>query len=112
MVGHEHDSNNELLREFQAKWLGQFTFNGSKLVYSTGRNKADALAVARERGLLRPALLICAVATEIYEVPEDLPLDSRWADDPDRITPDPGWTKKMTECFDRSLVEKLMTNWP
>jgi len=109
MVGHEHDGDNLLLREFQAKWLGQFAFNGSKLVYSTGRNKADALAVARERGLLRPALLICAVATEIYEVPEDLPLDSRWADDPDLITPEPGWTKKMMECFNRAKVEEILS---
>lgn len=108
MVGHEHDGDNELLREFQAKWLGQFAFNGSKLVYSTGRNKAAALEVARERQLLRPALLICAVATEIYEVPEDLPLDSRWADDPDLITPEPGWTKKMAECFKRAQVEEIL----
>jgi len=108
MVGHDHDPDNARLREFQAQWLGRFAFGGSRLVYSTGRNKTDALSVALERGLLRPALLICAVGTEVYEVPEDLPLDCAWAEHADRITLEPTWTRKMAENFDRAQVEEIL----
>jgi len=115
MVGHEKDPEDGLLREFQAAWIGRYAFGGSKLVYSTGRNKNDALAVAREKKLLRPALLICAVGTEVYEVPEDLPLgpDGAWAEDASRITLERSWTSRMAGTFDRSAVEQLLrTRFP
>lgn len=108
MVGHEHDGDNGRLRDFQANWLGRFRFTGSRLVYSTGRNKNDALAVARERDLLRPDLLICGVGTEVYEVPEDLPMDGSWSEFPDRITLNEEWTTKMEGTFDRGAVEALL----
>lgn len=113
MVGHEHDHDNGRLREFQAQWLGRFAFNGSVLVYSTGRNKADALSVALERSLLRPKLLICGVGTEVYEVPEDLPLEGTWAESAERITLNAEWTRKMESTFNRGAVEELLiTKFP
>lgn len=114
MVGHEHDPENAHLREFQAQWLGRFAFAGSFLCYSTGRNKTEALKVAIERELLRPKLLICAVGTEVYLVPEDLPLEGgSWAHDPDRITLDDDWTRKMEETFNRKAAQELLlTSFP
>jgi len=108
MVGHEHDQDNGRLREFQAHWMGRYALNGSKLVYSTGRNKNDALKVSIERSLLRPDLLICGVGTEVYEVPQDLPLNGTWAESADRIVLNPEWTKKMEGTFDRGAVEALL----
>lgn len=111
MVGHEKDPENGLLREFQAVWMGRYAFAGSLLVYSTGRNKNDALAVAQERGLLRPDLLVCGVGTEVYEVPKDLPIGpdgGAWAEVASRITPEPDWTARMASSFDRSAVWKVL----
>jgi len=110
MIGHGNDDEDGRLRHFQAQWLGRFAFNGSRLVYSTGRNKQDALAAAVERQLLRPALLICAVGTEVYQVPDDLPLDSSWAQHADRITLESNWTDRMTKLFDRPKVEQVLTS--
>uniref|UniRef100_A0A7S1LPE9 Sucrose phosphatase-like domain-containing protein n=1 Tax=Alexandrium catenella TaxID=2925 RepID=A0A7S1LPE9_ALECA len=110
MVGHEHDPENSLLREFQAIWMGRYAFAGSLLVYSTGRNKNDALKVARERNLLRPDLLVCGVGTEVYEVPRDLPMgpDGQWAEDGSRITSEASWTELMAKSFDRDKVEQVL----
>lgn len=110
MVGHEQDPDDGFLRAFKALWLGSYAFRGSQLVYSTGRNKSDALAIAREKQLLRPAFLVCAVGTEIYEVPDDLPLgpDGAWAEDPARIMLNRSWTTRMTESFDRIAVEDVL----
>mmetsp|Transcript_54357 Transcript_54357/g.116066 ORF Transcript_54357/g.116066 Transcript_54357/m.116066 type:complete len:384 (+) Transcript_54357:79-1230(+) len=110
MVGHDKDPDNNLLKEFKDQWLGRYTFGGSYLVYSTGRNKIDAMSVALELGLLRPQLLICAVGTEVYQVPQDLPLEGAWAEpsNADRITLEPHWTQKMVESFDRDKVEETL----
>jgi len=110
MVGHEKDPDDTLLREFQSVWMGRYRFAGSLLVYSTGRNKNDALAVARERKLLRPDLLVCGVGTEVYEVPRDLPIgpDGRWAEDPARIKAEPHWIEQMKASFDRAAVEQVL----
>lgn len=112
MVGHHVDDDNTLLKEFQALWLGRFFFGGSSLVYSTGRNKEEALSLAVERGLLRPKLLLCALGTEVYLVPDDLPLEGgHWARSAERITLEPGWTEKMKQ-FDRDAVLEKLKAFP
>lgn len=65
LLGHE-----DYLRRFNEIWTRQHMFNeGSRLVYSTGRNLKDFLHAARQFGLLRPDYAICGVGTEIYEFP-------------------------------------------
>eukprot|EP00929_Paragymnodinium_shiwhaense_P073791 TRINITY_DN37697_c0_g1_i1.p1 TRINITY_DN37697_c0_g1~~TRINITY_DN37697_c0_g1_i1.p1 ORF type:complete len:338 (+),score=69.83 TRINITY_DN37697_c0_g1_i1:181-1194(+) len=110
LVGHEKDPENALLESFKSVWLGEFTLNGSCLCYSTGRNKFDALHVAEERQLPRPELMICAVGTEIYEVPRDLPLMGWW-EAADRITLVPEWQKAMLR-FDREAALKVLEKFP
>lgn len=112
MIGHDNDPGDVLLEEFKTAWLRRYRFAGSRLVYSTGRNKSDALTVACEKGLLRPAFLVCGVGTEVYEVPQDLP-DETWAKDPSRITLEPSWGAKMAAAFDRPGTAALLsTHFP
>ncbi|KAF7457078.1 Sucrose-6F-phosphate phosphohydrolase [Cryptosporidium felis] len=59
----------EYLEEFNDIWIRQHMFNGSKLIYSTGRNLKDFLLAAKKFGLLKPDYAICGVGTEIYEFP-------------------------------------------
>lgn len=107
LVGHDRDPENKLLEEFRDTWIGEFSLNGSALVYSTGRNRTDALAVAAERGLPRPELLICGVGTEVYAVPRDLPLMGWWEAAADRIALVPEWRERMLR-FDRAQAEALL----
>lgn len=111
LVGHERDPGNELLEEFRQTWLGEFSLNGSALAYSTGRNRTEALSVAKERGLPRPELLICGVGTEVYSVPRDLPLMG-WEAASERLALVPEWREKMLR-FDRSKAEAcLLSDFP
>lgn len=77
LIGHD-----DYLRRFNEIWTRQHMFNeGSKLVYSTGRNLKDFLHAARQFGLLRPDYAICGVGTEIYQFPSremDLQTYCRW----------------------------------
>ncbi len=104
MIGHDKDPDNVMLEEFKAHWLGKFAFGGSRLVYSTGRNKKDALGAAAEKQLLRPDLLICGVGTELYNVPNSLPLLG-WQEFADKINLDDSWKQKVADTFDRMGVE-------
>merc|ERR1719401_1755917 len=112
MIGHGNDPDDASLKEFRMHWLGRHAFSGARLVYSTGRNKSDALNVAIERGLLRPSLLICGVGTEVYRVPDTLPLSAsgEWAQDPSVITLDEAWSKQMSQTFDRKTIEQLLVD--
>eukprot|EP00747_Dinoflagellata_sp_TGD_P164424 gnl/TRDRNA2_/TRDRNA2_184348_c0_seq1.p1 gnl/TRDRNA2_/TRDRNA2_184348_c0~~gnl/TRDRNA2_/TRDRNA2_184348_c0_seq1.p1 ORF type:complete len:437 (-),score=55.17 gnl/TRDRNA2_/TRDRNA2_184348_c0_seq1:167-1477(-) len=110
MVGHDLDPNNTLLDEFQSEWFESYEPLGSHLVYSTGRNKQDALALACEKGLPKPKMLVCGVGTEVYLVPNSLPSrNGTWAADPDLMTLEPQWTNLMISTFNRSAVADLLT---
>lgn len=109
MVGHSHDPEDAYLREFQDMWLGRYAFGGSTLVYSTGRNFCEALAVCCARKLLRPKLLICSVGTEVYHVSDQLPLEGgEWANCPEKICMEPQWMQKIETGFDRDGVEAML----
>jgi len=110
MVGHEKDPGDQFLSEFCGLWFERYAFGGSSVVYSTGRNKKEALSIALEKGLPRPAMLICAVGTEIYDVPTDLPLNppGAWATEASRIVLDEEWEQVMRETFNRTTVEELL----
>jgi len=112
MIGHERDPDDTLLGEFKDLWYGRLAFNGSHLVYSTGRNKKEALSVAVEKGLPRPTYLVCGVGTEVYAIPEDLPLSpgGEWAKDDSRINLLPHWQDRMVETFNRDAIEKLLSD--
>lgn len=64
LIGHD-----DYLSKFNEIWIRQHMFNGSKLIYSTGRNLKDFLLAAKQFHLLRPDYAICGVGTEIYEFP-------------------------------------------
>jgi sucrose-6F-phosphate phosphohydrolase len=111
LVGHERDPENKLVEEFRNLWLGEFSLNGSNLVYSTGRNRKDALSVACERGLPRPELLVCGVGTEVYKVPRTLPIMGWWEAGEDQLTLVPEWKATM-ELFKRGEAEaRLVTEF-
>ncbi|KAH8739398.1 sucrose-phosphatase-like HAD superfamily hydrolase [Cryptosporidium ryanae] len=61
--------NEYYLGKFNDIWTRQHMFNGSKLIYSTGRNLKDFLLVSKQCDLLKPDFAICGVGTEIYEFP-------------------------------------------
>ncbi|KAH8584345.1 sucrose-phosphatase-like HAD superfamily hydrolase [Cryptosporidium sp. chipmunk genotype I] len=72
LIGHD-----DYLKKFNEIWIRQHMFNGSKLIYSTGRNLKDFLLAAKQFDLLRPDYAICGVGTEIYEFPnKEMDLDT------------------------------------
>ncbi|CAJ1426069.1 unnamed protein product [Effrenium voratum] len=108
LIGHERDPENHILEEFKATWLGEYAPNGSALAYSTGRNKSMALDVAKERGLPRPELMICGVGTEVYAIPDNLPLMGWWeAGESLELTPE--WREKVLNGFCRKTLEETLT---
>lgn len=112
LIGHERDPENKLLEEFKNTWLGEYALNGSALAYSTGRNKSMALDVAKERGLPRPELMICGVGTEVYAIPQTLPL-FEWWEAGKTLELMPEWRTKVLNGFDRKHVEDILTaNFP
>eukprot|EP01056_Protomagalhaensia_sp_Gyna25_P001310 Protomagalhaensia_sp_Gyna_25__1309@NODE_1657_length_1653_cov_10_636307_g1355_i0_p1_GENE_NODE_1657_length_1653_cov_10_636307_g1355_i0NODE_1657_length_1653_cov_10_636307_g1355_i0_p1_ORF_typecomplete_len472_score15_47S6PP/PF05116_13/3e34Hydrolase_3/PF08282_12/2_9e18CBM_25/PF03423_13/4e08HAD/PF12710_7/3_5e02HAD/PF12710_7/0_18_NODE_1657_length_1653_cov_10_636307_g1355_i01691416 len=61
LLGHD-----DALRSFNKYWERTQLFKGSLLVYNTGRNLKDFLRAAKTYNLLKPAVAICGVGTEIY----------------------------------------------
>lgn len=64
---------------------------GTKLVYATGRSRQLYHELKTEKQLLNPDALIAAVGTEIY-------------DDDGQDTPDPAWSEKLSQGWDRELT--------
>lgn len=64
---------------------------GTKIVYATGRSRQIYHDLKLEKQLLNPDALIAAVGTEIY-------------DDDGQDTPDPGWSEKLSQGWDRDLI--------
>lgn len=64
---------------------------GTKIVYATGRSRSIYHDLKLEKQLLDPDALIAAVGTEIY-------------DDDGQETPDPGWSEKLSQGWDRELI--------
>ncbi|KAK6587992.1 sucrose-phosphatase-like HAD superfamily hydrolase [Cryptosporidium xiaoi] len=63
--------NSYYLSKFNDIWIREHMFNGSKLIYSTGRNLKDFLIASKQYNLLKPDFAVCGVGTEIYEFPEE-----------------------------------------
>ncbi|HEY9635752.1 MAG TPA: sucrose-phosphate phosphatase [Coleofasciculaceae cyanobacterium] len=64
---------------------------GTKIVYATGRSRSIYQQLKAEKQLLDPDALIAAVGTEIY-------------DDDAQDTPDPAWSEKLSQGWDRDLT--------
>jgi hypothetical protein len=64
---------------------------GTKIVYATGRSRSSYNTLKAEKQLLDPDALIASVGTEIYD------------DDRDD-NPDPAWSEKLSEGWDRELA--------
>jgi hypothetical protein len=64
---------------------------GTKIVYATGRSRQIYHDLKIAKHLLDPDALIAAVGTEIY-------------DDDGHDTPDPGWSEKLSQGWDRDLI--------
>jgi sucrose-6-phosphatase len=65
--------------------------HGTKIVYATGRSRQIYHELKDEKQLLDPDALIASVGTEIY-------------DDDGQDTPDPGWSEKLSQGWDRELT--------
>ncbi|HLO87700.1 MAG TPA: sucrose-phosphate phosphatase [Nostocaceae cyanobacterium] len=77
--------------------------HGTKIVYSTGRSlflyeQLNKQQTAKQKKLLQPDILICAVGTEIYE---------NYQDDNNNLTLNSQWKKNLSEGWDRNLVVKI-----
>lgn len=73
--------------------------HATKIVYSTGRSlflyqELNKKQKDKQKELLQPDILICAVGTEIYYYQDKLTLNSKWSD-------------HLSEAWDRDLVEKI-----
>jgi hypothetical protein len=64
---------------------------GTKIVYATGRSRSSYNTLKAEKQLLDPDALIASVGTEIY-------------DDDRQDSPDPAWSEKLSEGWDRELA--------
>lgn len=67
---------------------------GTKIVYSTGRSLTSYKQLRSEKHLIEPDALVTAVGTEIYLNPKD-------------ETPDPEWSQKLSDGWNRSLVLEI-----
>ncbi|BAZ30470.1 sucrose phosphatase [Cylindrospermum sp. NIES-4074] len=75
--------------------------HATKIVYSTGRSlflyqELHKKQKERQKELLQPDILICAVGTEIYSYK-----------DKDKLTLNSKWSDHLSEAWDRELVEKI-----
>jgi len=80
--------------------------HGTKIVYSTGRSlhlyqELQESQKRKQRELIRPDILVCAVGTEIYHCnsKEELVLDQEWS-------------KHLSYNWDRELVATTAANFP
>lgn len=78
--------------------------NATKIVYSTGRSlflyrELIKQQKAKQKELLNPDILVCAVGTEIYDNYQD--------DDQDKLTINTKWSNNLSEAWDRDLVVKI-----
>lgn len=64
---------------------------GTKIVYATGRSRSIYHDLKLEKQLLDPDALIASVGTEVY-------------DDDGQDSPDPAWSEKLSQGWDRDLV--------
>ncbi len=71
---------------------------GTKIVYATGRSRQLYQELKAEKQLLDPDALIASVGTEIY-------------DDDGQDTPDPGWSEKLSQGWDREVVVATATHF-
>ena len=86
LVGNDNalkDLNQQLSRHRQE--------HGTKIVYATGRSRQIYHDLKQKKQLLDPDALIASVGTEIY-------------DDDGQDTPDPGWSEKLSQGWDRELA--------
>jgi sucrose-6-phosphatase len=75
----------------------------TRIVYSTGRSlflykELIKQQKAKQKELLKPDILICAVGTEIYD---------NYQDDKDMLTLNSKWSENLSEAWDRDLVKKI-----
>ena len=78
--------------------------HATKIVYSTGRSlflyrELIKQQKAKQKELLNPDILVCAVGTEIYDNYQD--------DDQDNLTLNSKWSENLSEAWDRDLVVKI-----
>lgn len=71
---------------------------GTKIVYATGRSRQIYQELKLEKQLLNPDALIASVGTEIY-------------DDDGQDTPDPAWSEKLSQGWDRDLAVATVTHY-
>lgn len=86
LVGNDNalkDLNQQLSRHRQE--------HGTKIVYATGRSRQIYHDLKQKKQLLDPDALIASVGTEIY-------------DDDGQDTPDPDWSEKLSQGWDRELA--------
>lgn len=71
--------------------------HGTQIVYSTGRSLTSYRQLIREKPLLQPDILICAVGTEVYHQGVE--------------TPDAVWGAKLSHQWDRDLVVSIAAHF-
>lgn len=83
--------NDSALKELNQQLSRHRQEHGTKIVYATGRSRQIYHELKQKKQLLDPDALIASVGTEIY-------------DDDGQDTPDPGWSEKLSQGWDRELV--------
>lgn len=83
--------NDSALKDLNQQLSRHRQEHGTKIVYATGRSRQIYHDLKQKKQLLDPDALIAAVGTEIY-------------DDDGQDTPDPGWSEKLSQGWDRELV--------
>jgi sucrose-6F-phosphate phosphohydrolase len=90
-LDHTLVGDDDALKELNQKLAQHRQEYGTKIVYATGRSRSIYHELKAEKQLLDPDALIASVGTEIYE-------DDR------NDAPDPAWSEKLSEGWDRELV--------
>lgn len=83
--------NDSALKDLNQQLSRHRQEHGTKIVYATGRSRQIYHDLKQKKQLLDPDALIASVGTEIY-------------DDDGQDTPDPGWSEKLSQGWDRELV--------
>lgn len=71
--------------------------HSTRIVYSTGRSLTSYRQLSREKPLLQPDILICAVGTEIYHQNQE--------------SADPVWADQLSHHWDRDLVVSIAAHF-
>lgn len=83
--------NDSALKDLNQQLSRHRQEHGTKIVYATGRSRQIYHELKQKKQLLDPDALIASVGTEIY-------------DDDGQDTPDPGWSEKLSQGWDRELT--------